>query len=123
LGDFGVLQDKCKCGHDGTTISEIYGRGKHFLRHPNGRLVPFYMSTRLLKEAIFCTEYRFRQTEADTIRVQIGGRESITEEEKRKLTSVIHKVTDPAFNVVIEAVTEIDWSDNPKRLLFSSSVS
>lgn len=48
LGDFGVLESRCKCGHDGTTISKIYGRGKHFLRHPDGRLIPFYVSTRLL---------------------------------------------------------------------------
>src|SRR5262249_8744791 len=98
------------------------GKGKHFLRHPDGRLVPFYMSTRLLNEAVACKEYRFRQTEAATINVQIGGRESITDEEKHRLTTVIPKTTDPGFKVVIEAVREIDWSDNPKRLLFSSSV-
>jgi hypothetical protein len=80
------------------------------------------MSTRLLNEALSCTEYRFRQTEIGKIRVQIGGRESITEEERQKLTNAILKTTDPAFDVSIEAVKEIDWSDNPKRLLFSSSV-
>jgi phenylacetate-coenzyme A ligase PaaK-like adenylate-forming protein len=122
LGDFGVVETKCKCGHDGTTISGIYGRGKHFLRHPDGRLIPFYVSTRLLDEAIVCKEYRFRQSEVGTIKVQIGGRESITGEEKQKLIAIIHKVTNPAFKVEIEAVKEIDWSDNPKQLLFSSSV-
>jgi phenylacetate-CoA ligase len=122
LGDFGVVEERCKCGHDGTTISEIYGRGKHFLRHPDGRLIPFYLSTRLLNETIACSEYRFRQPEVDTIKVQIGGREGITDDEKQKLINVIRKATDAAFKVEIEAVKEIDWSDSTKRLLFSSSV-
>ena len=32
IGDFGQLENKCRCGHDGPTISNIFGRGKHFVR-------------------------------------------------------------------------------------------
>ncbi len=28
IGDFGKLHDQCPCGHDGPTISHIYGQGK-----------------------------------------------------------------------------------------------
>jgi phenylacetate-coenzyme A ligase PaaK-like adenylate-forming protein len=122
IGDFGKLHDRCPCGHGGPTISHIYGRGKHFLRHPDGRFVPFYLSTRLLRESVDFEECRFRQETLDTITVQIGGRESLDRDEEERLKATIIAATDPAFKVVVKSVREIDWSDNPKRLFFSSSV-
>lgn len=122
IGDFAQLDQQCPCGHDGPTISNIFGRGKHFLRHPNGKLLPFYISTRLLLAAVAFEECRFRQTEIDRIIVEIGGRESITAEEEENLKKVIIKATDPVFNIEVRPVKEIDWSGNPKRLFFTSSV-
>jgi hypothetical protein len=123
LGDFGQLESRCPCGHDGPTLSNIYGRGKHFLRHPNGNLVPFYLSTRALLGVVpGFTECRVRQNEVEAIDVELGGRESITEEEKGNLTKLMLAATDPAFKVRVKTVQHIDWSENPKRLLFSSSV-
>jgi len=122
IGDFGKLHDQCPCGHDGPAISHIYGRGKHFLRHPDGKYLPFFLSTRLLLGAVEFKECRFRQETVDTITVQIGGRETLTQEEEDKLKAIIVGATDPAFNVIIKPVKEIDWSDNPKRLFFSSLV-
>ncbi|MGC1092176.1 MAG: hypothetical protein WA905_05525, partial [Pseudolabrys sp.] len=60
--------------------------------------------------------------EIDTITVEIGGRENITADEEAKLKKLIIKATDPAFDIRIVPVKEIDWSGNPKRLFFSSSV-
>jgi phenylacetate-coenzyme A ligase PaaK-like adenylate-forming protein len=122
IGDFGKLHNQCLCGHDGPTISHIYGRGKHFLRHPDGKYLPFYLSTRLLRESIEFKEIRFRQETVDTITVHLGGRETLSPQEEENLKAVIIAVTDPVFKVMIKPVKEIDWSDNPKRLLFSSSV-
>jgi phenylacetate-CoA ligase len=122
VGDFGKLHRQCPCGHDGPTISHIYGRGKHFLRHPDGKYLPFYLSTRVLREVVEFSEYRFRQETIDTITVQIGGRETLSQEEEEKIRATIIAVTDPVFKVVIKPVKEIDWSDNPKQLFFSSSV-
>lgn len=122
IGDFGKLHEGCPCGHNGPTISHIYGRGKHFLRHPDGRFIPFYLSTRLLREAVDFEECRFRQETLDTITVQIGGREILDRDEVERLEATITAATDPAFKVVVKPVRDIDWSDNPKRLFFSSSV-
>jgi phenylacetate-coenzyme A ligase PaaK-like adenylate-forming protein len=122
IGDFGKLHNQCLCGHSGPTISHIYGRGKHFLRRPDGTFLPFYLSTRLLREAVEFTECRFRQETAETITVQIGGRETLSQEEEDKLRATIIALTDPVFKVIIRPVKEIDWSDNPKQLFFSSSV-
>ena len=123
LGDFGRLEGRCPCGHDGPTLSNIFGRGKHFLRHPNGSLVPFYLSTRALLGVVpGFTECRVRQNELDTIDVELGGREAISDEERSNLTKLMLKATDPAFKVRIKTTDRIDWSESPKRLLFSSSV-
>ncbi len=122
IGDFAQLEKQCRCGHDGPTISNIFGRGKHFLRHPNGKLLPFYLSTRALLRAVAFKECRVRQAEVDTITIEIGGRENITADEETNLKKLVIKATDPAFNIKIKLVKEIDWSENPKRLFFSSSV-
>ena len=76
----------------------------------------------MLREAVEFSECRFRQDAIDTITVYIGGRETLSREEEEKLKATIIAVTDPAFEVVIRPVKEIDWSDNPKQLFFSSSV-
>jgi phenylacetate-CoA ligase len=122
IGDFGKLNEQCPCGHNGPTISHIFGRGKHFLRHPDGKYMAFYLSTRVVREAVDFEECRFRQDTIDTITVEIGGRETLSPEEEEKLKAVIIAATDPVFKVVIEPVKAIDWSDNPKRLFFISSV-
>ncbi len=122
VGDFGRLAERCPCGHDGPVISDIYGRGKHFLRHPDGRLLPFYVSTRVLLAAARFKECRVMQPEIDTIVVEIGGREALTADEESKLKTVLVNATDPAFTIVIKPVAEIDWGGNPKRLFFSSKV-
>jgi phenylacetate-coenzyme A ligase PaaK-like adenylate-forming protein len=122
IGDFGQLEAQCPCGHDGPTISNIFGRGKHFLRHPDGRLLPFYLSTRMLEEILPFKEFRVRQNEINTIRVEVGGRETITANEETNLRKLIVKASDAEFNIQIIPVKEIDWSTNPKRLFFASSV-
>jgi len=122
IGDFAQLENQCRCGHDGPTISNIFGRGKHFVRRRDGKLLPFYLSTRAMLEAVSFKECRVRQTEIDTITVEIGGRENVTPDEEARLKKLIIKATDPAFDVRIVPVKEIDWSGNPKRLFFSSSV-
>ncbi|MCP3465798.1 MULTISPECIES: hypothetical protein [unclassified Bradyrhizobium] len=122
IGDFGKLHHQCPCGHNGPTISHIYGRGKHFLRHPDGRYLPFYLSPRVLREAVEFKECRFRQESIDTITVEIGGREILTPEEEEKLRATVIAAAEPAFKVEIKPVKEIDWSNNLKQLFFSSSV-
>jgi phenylacetate-CoA ligase len=122
IGDFAQLENQCPCGHDGPTIFNIFGRGKHFLRHPNGKLLPFYLSTRALLEAVAFKECRIRQAEIDTVTIELGGRENITADEETKLKNLLIKATDPAFHIRIMPVKEIDWSGNPKRLFFLSLV-
>jgi phenylacetate-CoA ligase len=122
IGDFGKLEQRCPCGHDGPVITSIFGRGKHFLKHPKGHLLPFYVSTRMLLQILEFKEFRVRQDRIDTITVEIGDREDISADEEAALRDYLIKATDPAFNIEIRPVTEIDWTANPKRLFFVSSV-
>ena len=122
VGDFGKLESQCRCGHDGPTLSSIYGRGKHFLRHPNGKLLPFYLSTRAILETVDFKECRVKQVEIGSITIELGGRETISSDEEVKLKNLVIKATDPVFDVKVVPVKDIDWSQNPKRLFFSSSV-
>jgi phenylacetate-CoA ligase len=122
VGDFGQLEQNCRCGHDGPTISNIFGRGKHFVRLPNGSFRAFNVSTPLLQEIVAFKECRITQPDINTISVQIGGRENLTIDEREKLKEVIIKASDPAFTVEIKAVREINWEGNPKRLFFSNAV-
>lgn len=122
VGDFAQLEQTCPCGHDGSTISNIFGRGKHFVRLSDGTLRPFYLSTRLLQHAVAFTECRIRQPDLDTITVEIGGRDNLSLDEEAQLKELIIKATDSGFHIKITTVKEIDWSGNPKRLFFSSAV-
>ena len=122
IGDFGKLHEQCPCGHNGPTISHIFGRGKHFLRHPDGKYMAFYLSTRILRAAVEFDECRFRQDALDTITVQIGGRDMLSPQEEEQIRAIVIAATDPVFKVEIKPVKKIDWSDNPKQLFFSSSV-
>jgi phenylacetate-coenzyme A ligase PaaK-like adenylate-forming protein len=122
VGDFAKVEPRCPCGHDGTVISNIFGRGKHFLRHPDGRLLPFYLSPRLLLNVVSCKECRIRQEQIDTITIEIGGRDHISPDEETRLKELVARAAGPAFNLKITPVAEIDWTANSKRLFFSSTV-
>jgi hypothetical protein len=54
--------------------------------------------------------------------VEIGGRENITADEEANLRRLVIAATDAAFNIDIRPVKDIDWSGNPKRLFFTSTV-
>lgn len=76
----------------------------------------------MLEEILPFKEFRVRQNEINTIRVEVGGRETITANEETNLRKLIVKASDAEFNIQIIPVKEIDWSTNPKRLFFASSV-
>lgn len=120
VGDFGRVRPRCACGHDGTTISHIQGRRKSFLRHPDGRLLPFYISTQALLKIVKFKECRVRQYQVDTITLEFGGRTELDDSVANALTALVKAATDIAFKVEIKCSEELDWSQDAKRLFFSS---
>ena len=122
IGDIASLDDRCACGHDGPTLSNIYGRDKTLLKHADGRLSVFYLGAQELVDVARFKEFRIRQVAFDRIVVEIGGRESLTDQERTRLDDVLSAHAGSGFKVEIIPVAEIDWGGSTKRLGFRSEV-
>ena len=118
-----LFRSECPCGHKGPTIKNLYGRAKSLVRKKDGSIFPFLVQ---VKNHPFITnykEYRFIQTDLNTIRIQIGGISSITEEEVEQWAGVVYdQVGKGQFEIEIELVDQIDWGGSKKKIPFKSLV-
>jgi len=122
LGDFGRLHERCPCGHDGPTLSDIYGRAKSFVKLADGGLTAFYISTRALLAVTPFNECRFTQVALDRMVCELSGRDPLGAEEEKALKHFLQKAIHPSLEYDIRTTPQIDWSDNPKRLIFTCRV-
>jgi len=122
IGDAASLADRCSCGHDGPTVSDVYGRSKALLKHPDGRVSAFYIRDYRLRNVTNFDEYRIRQIDVKTIVVEIGGRQSLTSDEIAAFINLIKRVAGGDFEVRVEPVSKIEWGHSIKRLGFHSEV-
>jgi phenylacetate-coenzyme A ligase PaaK-like adenylate-forming protein len=122
IGDIGELLHKCPCGHDGPTIRNLHGRTKNLVRKADGSIWPFLVQ---IKNHTFISnykEFRFIQTTYDTIRIQIGGINSISEEEVKLWSNVVYDQLGFDFKIEIELLDNIDWHGSKKKIPFKSLV-
>jgi len=61
IGDLASLKDACPCGHDGPTLSNVFGRTKGLIKRPDGSLTVFFVRGGELKRIADFDEYRIRQ--------------------------------------------------------------
>ena len=122
VGDIASLDEGCACGHDGPVLSNIYGRDKALLKHADGRVSVFFPRGPEFTAIAKFKEYRIRQVAFDKLIVEIGGRESLTDQERSGLDDLIRAHAGPGFHVEIKPVAEIDWGASTKRLGFYSEV-
>jgi phenylacetate-CoA ligase len=122
IGDFGTLESACPCGHQGPTLSNINGRRKSFLYYPDGTFRQCHVRGHELLRVLDFMDSRIIQTESDRILVEISRRQPVSPEDERRVQEFIHRATDFPFKVELRLVKAIDWSDNPKRLFFTSKV-
>src|SRR5262249_47484154 len=66
IGDVATLSQGCGCGYEGPVLSNIYGRNKRLLKHPNGSVTPFLVKSENMLKIVKFDEYRIRQTALDT---------------------------------------------------------
>jgi phenylacetate-CoA ligase len=118
IGDYGRVHSSCPCGHDGSTLSHIFGRKKYFLRTPDNELIPFPIFSKPLLDITTFKEFFSYQIDGETIFLELGGKSSMTKEEEYAITDLIRKISRNQFKVVIKLVDKIDWKKNPKRLPF-----
>ena len=64
----------------------------------------------------------FRQTAPETIKVEIGGVELLTDVQMSKLQDLFKKHAGDEFQIQIVAVPRIEWGEDGKRLGFRSEL-
>jgi phenylacetate-coenzyme A ligase PaaK-like adenylate-forming protein len=122
VGDLAALAERCPCGHDGPTLSNIVGRAKGLLKHPDGRLLRFHIWAADLTAIVALDEYRIRQTAPATLVVEIGGRSSLTPDETAAIVAMIRAHAGDGFAIEVRAVDKIDWGPGLKRLGFHNEI-
>lgn len=122
VGDFASLEDFCPCGHDGPVLTNIVGRSKGLLSHPDGRLTPFYAPGGEMMTIAEFDDYRIRQTAPSTLVVEIGGRTSLSASEHAAFADLVGAQAGSDFEIVVAPVAQIDWGANVKRLGFQNEL-
>jgi phenylacetate-CoA ligase len=122
IGDLGALNDACRCGHDGPTLSNIVGRSKNLIKHADGRLTHIHIRARDIMKLTDFDEYRIRQTALDTIVLELGRRGTLTEDQHDSLVKLVRSHAGADFVVDVRAVEEIDWGPSVKRLGFRNEL-
>jgi phenylacetate-CoA ligase len=122
VGDLATYHDRCPCGHDGPTLSSVYGRTKGLIKHSNGRLSVFFILGGELKSIANFEEYRIRQVSPQKIIVEIGGRETLSPGEIAGFVKFVNDRAGGDFEVEVRAVKEIAWGANVKRLGFHNEL-
>jgi phenylacetate-CoA ligase len=120
VGDIACIDETCPCGHKGPTLSNIYGRKKNVFVLPDGSkriFAVFLMDHQWLTKY---KEFRFRQTKADTIIMEVATDDSFSDEQNVK--DLIFKLAGCHMNIEIVKVKEIDWGSDSKRNIFISSL-
>lgn len=119
-GDIATLLDKCPCGHDGQTITNIHGRSKNLIKRKDGSVFPFLIQIKnhpILKEF---KEYRFTQKEIDLIILEVSGKDSLTSTDIDLLSQIVYDQAGTDIRVEIQLLDKIDW--NKKKIPFRSFV-
>jgi phenylacetate-coenzyme A ligase PaaK-like adenylate-forming protein len=122
LGDLASLADRCACGHDGPVLYNIYGRTKSLLKRQDGSISPFYIRDNELLAIARCKEFRIRQTDLQTIVVELGGIQELSQTQHELLIDLIRLHAGIEFKVIIKTVGSLDWGKNRKRLGFHNDV-
>ena len=122
IGDLATLSEGCSCGHDGPVLSNILGRKKRLLKRADGSVVPFLMKAENILKIVKCDEYRIRQTDFNTIEVEIGGIGQLSPDQMASLKSAFKEHAGDEFQIRITAVQNINWGSDVKRLGFRSEL-
>jgi len=122
VGDLASLSERCPCGHDGPTLSNIVGRTRELLKHPDGRLLRIHIRARDMLAIAPVDEYRIRQTGLSTLIIEIGGRQSLTPAETAAFANMVREHAGDGFSIEVRPVEKIAWGNSVKRLGFHNEI-
>ncbi len=117
LGDYGKVLKSCPCGHNGTSIAQIYGRKKFFIQTSKGEIFfPFFSAS--LQSVIDFDEISMRQLKLNEVEVNIVCGHEFSSESLILAERYLQSITSEQIKFKLEQVKDIDWSKNPKRIPF-----
>ncbi|QAY95179.1 hypothetical protein CWB41_05075 [Methylovirgula ligni] len=122
IGDIASLHKSCPCGYQGPVLSNIYGRTKQLLKHPDGRVTPFFVRGADVLEIAAISEFRIRQTELQTIVVEIAASDTLPATKIDAFRELIRSYASADFDIQIRQVPRIDWGADTKRLGFRNEL-
>jgi phenylacetate-CoA ligase len=101
IGDYAVRGGKCSCGRGLKTISQILGRNRNLLVHPDGRknwpLVGFYKFMNVTK----VRRFQFIQHDLENIELRVATDHEMTDSEREQFIAIGHEFMGPEFNINI----------------------
>ena len=118
LGDLACLGKTCPCGHQGPTVHNLHGKIGSIIRHRDGRVSPFRIRGSELTSIVNFTEYRIRQTDFEKLKVEIGVRSELSDNECEAIRRFLKERVGQEFEIEITACQEINWGDDRKREAF-----
>jgi phenylacetate-CoA ligase len=122
IGDIASLHTSCPCGYQGPVLSNIYGRTKQLLKYPDGRLSPFFIRGADVLATADISEYRIRQTELQTIVVELAAPEPLPAAKIDAFRELVRAYAGEGFDIEVRQVSEIDWGADTKRLGFRNEL-
>ncbi|WP_129396410.1 hypothetical protein [Methylovirgula ligni] len=122
VGDIASLHKSCPCGHQGPALSNIYGRSKQLLKHADGSLSPFLIRGADILAVADISEFRIRQTELQTIVVEIAAPETLPPAKIDAFRQLVKTYAGEGFDIQVNQVPKIDWGRDTKRLGFRNEL-
>ncbi len=122
VGDIASLHKSCPCGYQGPVLSNIYGRSKQLLKHPDGRVSPFLIRAAEIIAIADIAEFRIRQTALQTIIAEIGAAETLPPAKIDAFRQLLQTYAGEGFDIQVNQVPKIDWGRDTKRLGFRNEL-
>jgi len=123
IGDYAVRGGQCSCGRGLKTISQILGRNRNLLVHPDGRknwpLVGFYKFMQVTK----VRRFQFIQHDLENIELRIATDHEMTDSEREQFIAIGHEFMGPEFNInIVHYLGDLPPSKNGKYEDFISYI-
>lgn len=123
IGDYAMRGGKCSCGRGLKTISQILGRNRNLLVHPDGRknwpLVGFYK----FMQVTDVRRFQFIQHDLENIELRVATDHDMTDEERTKFIEIGHEFMGPEFNInLVHYLGDLPPNSNGKYEDFISKI-
>lgn len=123
IGDYAVRGGKCSCGRGLKTISQVLGRNRNLLVHPDGRknwpLVGFYKFMNVTK----VRRFQFIQHDLENIELRVATDHEMTVEERTQFLAIGHEFMGPEFNInIVHYLGDLPPNENGKYEDFISKI-